>query len=304
VAPITASVTEWLKRTWAAVDWAAIAWGGIAVDAEIAKWIDGIDWKGIGKNWAKGLFTTAQSGTESAGLEIQQYLPQELAGRIAVGIFEAVTHSQVLRSMREGVVSLSRGFVEGFLEGISDLGARLGAYLNNQMNAALARMRNELEMHSPSGVTRRIGEDMVSGLLLGVSSLERDLSAALVNAAEGATSDAQDAIARDMATALAGGYARATEGNINRDMDLALAGGYGRATEGRDVEAAAAQGAATGATKALDKLQALSLHFHWPDGAELVTQVLALPDEVKRLEEGLAAVRGGTLETARAMGVT
>ncbi len=127
---------------------------------------------------------------------------------------------------------------------------------------------------------------------LAQTAIARDMETALAGGLLRATEIVKSQVERDMETALQGGFLRATEGiasQVERDMQMVLSAGLARATEGR--EAAALPSGGRGG------LQPTTLVFKWPNGTEIVAEVMAEPQAVQDLVRGLE--RYGALRRER-----
>jgi hypothetical protein len=251
VQPITADAVAWLKKSWEAINWLEIWAATRRLDETAAVWIDQQDWAGLGRKLGQqvlDMFRTGFSDENTTGGIHNIPTPQMIAK-----MFPVSTIWEINKAIIEVTINFGIAMIDGIVQGLGGLAGAVGRKLSDSLSNAVQMARDTLGIHSPSTVTKTVGEQMVGGLLAGVVNLGDVLGKEMsqqIQVGLGALSKALDLgglvkggggiaiilvnLGKTMGESLASGVSAAIEempDPISRDMQTALAGGLARATE-------------------------------------------------------------------------
>ena len=145
--------------------------------------IAGIDWAQIGSTLSACLLAIDWDGMFAALLELLVGLAAGLLTSLAIYLVDTI--KSVAKSIAKHFNEVGKNGIQGFLDGMLSLLRSIGTWLYKHLiKPVIDGVKNALGIHSPSTVFAEIGENLVLGLLEGISAIWNSITEFFDNAFE------------------------------------------------------------------------------------------------------------------------
>lgn len=142
----------------------------------------------VGMQVLQGDWSGAWETIKKTASEVWQHIVKALKGlwEAVVNIFKGIVKFvyDLGKSFWDAAVNIAKSIVEGIVNGIKNMASKVWEAVKGLAQGALDIMKGMLGIHSPSREFKAIGEDLVKGYVLGITSMMAPANSAITELAK------------------------------------------------------------------------------------------------------------------------